>query len=36
MPNNSSQKIVAIVLIVIATVLVVGVLAMWMMPAMMA
>ena len=35
MANNNSQKIVAIVLIVVAAILVVGVLAMWMMPAMM-
>ena len=35
MSNNSAQKIVAIVLIVAATVLVLWVLGMWMMPSMM-
>jgi len=35
MPNNNSQKIVAILLIIAGAVLILWVLAMWMMPSMM-
>ena len=35
MPNNNSQKIVAIVLIIAGAILILWVLAMWMMPSMM-